>query len=221
MTAMWLSLAFSVTCTTNLQTPLLFTLLIGLCSNIHGQTLCKGMSGSSVFTLSAEIFNCHVHWHSHAVIPDRHLCRSRWQWAGHWSDHEPLLRGRSLTPSPLFQRVEANVLCLRPSSGAAILLSAIQWPQGTASSAISSLAVLPQLHLPWPDALCQMALNTSAKICNAKSTNGHVSNVPMQSQPMAYVQCPSSTQNKTMVSLKSAHALQSQAMGTVQCANVK
>ena len=97
MTAMWLSLAFSVTCTINLQTPLLFTVLIGLCSNIHGQTLCKGMSGSSVFTLSAEIFNCHVHWHSHVVIPDRHLCRSLWQWAGHWSDHEPLLRGRSLT----------------------------------------------------------------------------------------------------------------------------
>ena len=155
------------------------------------------------------------------MFTDRLLCRSLWQWAGHWSDHEPLLRGRSLTPSPLFQRVEANVLCLRSSSGAAILRSATQWPQGTASSAISSLAVLSQLHLPWPDALCQMALNTNAKMCNAKSTNGHVSNVPMQSQPMAYVQCPSSTQNKAMVTLTSANAMQSQPMGTVQCANVK
>ena len=145
----------------------------------------------------------------------------RCNWQGTGVHHQPLLRGRNLTPSPLFQRVEANVLCLRSSSGAATLLAAIQWPQGAASSAISSLALLSQWHLPWPDALCQMALNTNAKMCNAKSTTGHVSNVPMRSQQMASVQCPSSIQNQPMVSVECANAMQSQPMATVQCANVK
>ena len=47
----------------NLLLCLLFSLLIAVCSNIHGQALCKGMSGSSAFTLPPEISNCHVHWH--------------------------------------------------------------------------------------------------------------------------------------------------------------
>ena len=41
----------------NLLLCLLFSLLIALCSNIHDQTLCKGMSGSSVSTLSPEIYS--------------------------------------------------------------------------------------------------------------------------------------------------------------------
>ena len=54
---------------------------------------------------------------------------------------------------------------------------------GRQSNGLRALPRLPsppgqshsQLQLPWPDALCQMALNTSVKIYNAKSTNGHVS----------------------------------------------
>jgi hypothetical protein len=56
---------------------------------------------------------------------------------------------------------------------------------------------------------------TNAKICNAKSTNGHVSNVPvqckvnkwpvsnvpMQSQPMASVKCKSNAHDPITVSL--------------------
>ena len=82
-------------------------------SNIHDQTLCKGMSGSSVSTLSPEI--CSV----------RYFSRSQWQLPGHWhlcpnwdklansrwkapsaTAAEQLLqhRGCSVTPSPVFQR---------------------------------------------------------------------------------------------------------------------
>ena len=114
--------------------------------------------------------------------------------------------------------------------------SAIQWPQGTTSSAISSLLVLSQLQLSrtalargsmpngiehccqnmqckvnqWPCVQCAHATSTTGQcqMCqlNAKSSSGHVSNVPkqckvnqwplsnvpMQSQPMTNVHCISS-----------------------------
>ena len=147
-------------------------------------------------------------------FPDRYLCRSLWQLAGHWSAPSATAAGPQSHPKPIVpegggQRTVPSVILWCCHIG-----TAIQWPQGTASSAISSLPVLSQLQLPWPDALCHMALNTSVKICNAKSTNGHVSNVPMQSQRMASVQCPSSIQNQPMVSVECANAMQSQPMAT-------
>ena len=100
---------------------------------------------------------------------------------------------------------------------------------GRQSNGLRALPRLPsppgqsnsQLQLPWPDAVCQVALNTSDKMYSAKSTNGHVSTVPMQRQRMASVQCPSSIQNQPMVSVECANAMQSQPMATVQCATVK
>ena len=114
-----------------------------LCSNIHDQTLCKGMSGSSVSTLSPDISSVIAMFTGTDMVsfPERYLCRSLWQLPGHWplcpnldklinsgwkapsataAEANCCNKGAAISPQAhCSSNVEANLLCLRPSSGAA------------------------------------------------------------------------------------------------------
>ena len=63
-------------------------------------------------------------------------------------------------------------------------------------------------------------MNTSSKICNANSTNGLVPNVPMQCKVNQYGQCPM-WQCKVNQWPASSVPVQSQPMASVQCASAK